>query len=59
MKNWIISGLITHIIVSSDFWQIETPTEKALLVLAIFLAVSYTVWEIDLWFEERRRKWKE
>ena len=59
MKNGIISGLITHIIVSSDFWQIETPTEKTLLVLAIFLAVSCIVWDIDSWFEERRGKWKE
>lgn len=59
MKNWIISALIVYILANMDFWQLDTLAEKTLLVLAIFLAVSYTVWEIDLWFEERRRKWKE
>lgn len=59
MKNWIISALIVYILASMDFWQLDTLAEKTLLVLAIFLAVSYTVWEIDLWIEERRGKWKE
>lgn len=59
MKNWIISALIVYILANMDFWQLDTLAEKTLLVLAIFLAVSYTVWEIDLWFEERSKKWKE
>lgn len=59
MKNWIITALIVYILVNMDFWQLDTLAEKTLLVLAIFLAVSYTVWEADLWFEERRKKWKE
>ena len=59
MKNWIISALIVYIVVSMDFWQLDTLAEKTLLVLDLFLAVSYTVWEVDLWMEERREKWKE